>query len=118
MAPYLRHMARRILLDHLNDSSGYEVVAANIFHHLQFCCIGTVTDHSLNVLLSGAGIGPIGSDRPSKDPSAKRKRSRTRLQLVLCDDWHGNTGCFVTRDLALLTKVRTLIHEEISLLSR
>jgi hypothetical protein len=55
--------------------------------------------------------------RPSKDHSTKRKRSRTRLQLVLCDDWHGNTGCLVAQDLALLTKVRTLIHEEISLLT-
>src|SRR3979411_2628835 len=27
--------------------------------------------------------------RPSKDHSTKRKRSRTRLQLVLCDNWHG-----------------------------
>ena len=40
-----------------------------------------------------------------------------RLELVLCDDWHGNTGCPVAQDLALLTKVRTLIHEEISLLT-
>src|SRR5260221_13082847 len=48
-------------------------------------------------------------------PSTKRKRSRIRLQLVLCDDWHANTGCLVAQDLALLTKVRTLIHEEISL---
>src|SRR5438309_793461 len=47
----------------------------------------------------------------------KRKRSRTRLQLVLCDDWHGNTGCLVAQVLAVLTKVRTLIHEEISLLT-
>jgi len=29
----------------------------------------------------------------------------------------GNTGCLVARDLALLTKVRTFIHEEISLLT-
>jgi hypothetical protein len=29
----------------------------------------------------------------------------------------GNTGCLVAQDLALLTKVRTLIHEEISLLT-
>jgi hypothetical protein len=55
--------------------------------------------------------------RPSKDIRTKRKRSRIRLQLVLCDDWHGNTGCLVAQDLALLTKVRTLIHEEISLLT-
>jgi hypothetical protein len=55
--------------------------------------------------------------RPSKDHSTKRKRSRTRLQLVLCDDWHGNTSCLVAQDLALLTKVRSLIHEEISLLT-
>jgi hypothetical protein len=45
------------------------------------------------------------------------KRSRIRLQLVLCADWDGNTGCLVAQDLALLTKVRTLIHEEISLLT-
>jgi hypothetical protein len=43
--------------------------------------------------------------RPSKDIRTKRKRSRIRLQLVLCDDWHGNTGCLVAQDLALLTKV-------------
>ncbi|MEY2604052.1 MAG: hypothetical protein QOH31_1843 [Verrucomicrobiota bacterium] len=55
--------------------------------------------------------------RPSKNHSAKRKRSRMRLQLVLCDDWQWNTGCLVAQDLALLTKVRTLIHEEISLLT-
>jgi hypothetical protein len=30
---------------------------------------------------------------------------------------NGNTGCLVAQDLALLTKVRTLIHEEISLLT-
>jgi len=29
----------------------------------------------------------------------------------------GNTGCLVAQDLALLTKVRTLIHEEISVLT-
>jgi hypothetical protein len=29
----------------------------------------------------------------------------------------GNTGCLVAQNLALLTKVRTLIHEEISLLT-
>jgi hypothetical protein len=29
----------------------------------------------------------------------------------------GNTGCLVARDLALLTKVRTVMHEEISLLT-
>ena len=46
-----------------------------------------------------------------------KKRSRMRLQLVLCDDWQGNTGCLVAQDLALLTKVRTLIREEISLLT-
>ncbi len=33
----------------------------------------------------------------------------------LCDDWYGNTDCLVALDLALPTKVRTLIHEEISL---
>jgi len=31
--------------------------------------------------------------------------------------WHGNTRCLVAQDLALPTKVRTLIHEEISLLT-
>jgi hypothetical protein len=40
-----------------------------------------------------------------------------RLQVVLCDDWHGNTGCLVAQDLALATKVRTLIREEISLIT-
>jgi hypothetical protein len=29
----------------------------------------------------------------------------------------GHTGCLVAQELALLTKVRTLIHEEISLLT-
>jgi hypothetical protein len=29
----------------------------------------------------------------------------------------GHTGCLVAQDSALLTKVRTLIHEEISLLT-
>ena len=55
--------------------------------------------------------------RPSKDSSSLKKRSRMRLQLVLRGDWHGNTGWLVAQDLALLTKVRTLIHEEISLLT-
>ena len=41
-----------------------------------------------------------------------KKRSRIRLQLVLCDDWHGNSGCLVAQGLALLIKVRTLICEE------
>jgi hypothetical protein len=40
-----------------------------------------------------------------------------RLQRVLFDHWHANTGCLVAQDLAMLTKVRTLIHEEISLLT-
>ena len=31
--------------------------------------------------------------------------------------WHRNTGCLVAQDLALPAKVRTLIHEEISLLT-
>jgi hypothetical protein len=44
-----------ILLDHLNDSSQYEVVAPNIFHHFEFCRIGTV--NSVDVLLSIADIG-------------------------------------------------------------
>jgi hypothetical protein len=40
-----------------------------------------------------------------------------RFQLVLCDDSLGNTGCLVAQDLALLTKARTLIRDEISLLT-
>ena len=40
-----------------------------------------------------------------------------RLQLVLREDWQGNTRCLVAQDLALLIKVRTLIHEEISVLT-
>jgi hypothetical protein len=56
-------------------------------------------------------------DRRSRGSFVLKKRSRIRLQLVLWDDWHGNTGCLVAQDLALLTKVRTLIHEEISLLT-
>jgi|SRR5215469_7116348 len=40
-----------------------------------------------------------------------------RLQLVLREDRQGNTRCLVAQDLALLIKVRTLIHEEISLLT-
>src|ERR1700751_2071371 len=55
--------------------------------------------------------------KPFQGSSTKRNRSRTRLQLVLCDDWHRGAGCLVAQDLGLLTKVRTLIHEEISLLS-
>jgi hypothetical protein len=31
--------------------------------------------------------------------------------------WHGNTGYLVAQDLTLPTKVRTLIQEEISLLT-
>jgi hypothetical protein len=33
-----------------------------------------------------------------------------RLQFGLREDWHGNTGCLVAQDLALLTKARTLIR--------
>jgi hypothetical protein len=40
-----------------------------------------------------------------------------RLQFGLREDWHGNTGCLVAQDLALLTKARTLIRDEISLLA-
>ena len=60
--------------------------------------------------------GNLSTLRRSRGSFVLKKRSRIRLQLVLCDDWHGNTGCLVAQDLALLTKVRTLIHEEISLL--
>ena len=61
--------------------------------------------------------GNLSTLRPLVGDLAKRKRSRMRLQLVLRGDWHGNTGSLVAQDLALLTKVRTLIHEEISLLT-
>ena len=40
-------------------------------------------------------------------PNAMTGRSRANV----------NTGCLVAQDLALLTKVRTLIHKEISLLT-
>jgi hypothetical protein len=40
-----------------------------------------------------------------------------RLQFGLREDWHGKTGCLVAQDLALLTKARTLIRDEISLLA-
>jgi hypothetical protein len=76
----------------------------------------TISTHEVVVGVSSRN-GKNRTLRPSKDHSTKRKRSRTRLQLVLCDDWHGNTGCLVAQDLALLTKVRSLIHEEISLLT-
>jgi hypothetical protein len=46
------------------------------------------------------------------------KTLENSIAARLCDDCHGeNTGCLVAQDLALLTKVRTLIHEEISLLA-
>ena len=45
-----------------------------------------------------------------------KKRSRIRLELVLRRNWHLQTECLVVPDLTpLLTKIRTLIHEEISL---
>jgi hypothetical protein len=31
--------------------------------------------------------------------------------ITLCDDWHGNAGCLFAQDLAMLTKVRTLIRK-------
>src|SRR5258708_34952682 len=61
--------------------------------------------------------GILSTLRRSRGSFDLKKRSRIRLQLVLCDDWHGNTGCLVAQNLALLTKVSTLIHEEISLLT-
>jgi hypothetical protein len=64
-----------------------------------------------------AGNGNLSTLRRSQGSFVLNKRSRTRLQLVSCDDWHRNTGCLVAQDLALLTKVRTRIHEEISLLT-
>ena len=52
----------------------------------------------------------------SADHSTLKKRSRIRLELVLRQDWHYKTGCLIVPDLTpLLTKIRTLIHEEISL---
>ena len=53
--------------------------------------------------------------RRSKD--IRVKENAPEFDYSSCDDWHANTGCLVARDLALLTKVRTLIHEEISLLT-
>jgi hypothetical protein len=50
-------------------------------------------------------------------PSTKKNAPELDYSSFLCHDWHGNTGCLVAQDLALLTKVRTLIHEEISLLT-
>jgi hypothetical protein len=47
----------------------------------------------------------------------KRKRSRTRSHSFYVTLGKGNPGCLVAQDLALLTKIRTLIHEEISLLA-
>jgi hypothetical protein len=42
----------------------------------------------------------------------KRKRSRTRSHSFYVTLGTGNTGCLVAQDLALLTKVRSLVHEE------
>jgi hypothetical protein len=53
-----------MLLDHLNDSSRYEVVAMGVFHRLKLCGIGTVSDKLSNIFLSMANIGPLGSDPP------------------------------------------------------
>jgi hypothetical protein len=57
-----------------------------------------------------------GLDGPFRGSFDLKKRSRIRLELVLRQDWHYKTGCLVVPDLtSLLTKIRTLIHEEISL---
>ena len=44
--------------------------------------------------------------------STKRKRSRTRSHSFCVTLGTGNTGCLVAQDLAMLTKVRSLVHEE------
>src|SRR3984893_5798082 len=63
-------------------------------------------------------VNPLTKNGVPEDHSSLKNAPRIRLQLALCDDWHGNTGCLVAQDLALfLTKIRTLIHEEISLLT-
>jgi hypothetical protein len=49
---------------------------------------------------------------------AKIKRSRTRLQLVLCDDWHRGVPLLCARGSAFLMRcLRVLFHEETALLS-
>jgi len=47
---------------------------------------------------------------------AVRFRQATK-DLIGCISSLVFTGCLVAQDLALLTKIRTLIHEEISLLT-
>src|SRR5258707_15874188 len=39
--------------------------------------------------------GILSTLRRSRGSFDLKKRSRIRLQLVLCDDWHENTGCLV-----------------------
>src|ERR1700693_5092985 len=103
MAPYDCRLTLKLGLGHQPPSDRHHLLLAT----------GKIPTQHIGV---SSRNGKNRTLRPSKDHSTKRKRSRTRLQLVLCDDWHGNTGCLVAQDLALLTKVRSLIHEETSLL--
>jgi hypothetical protein len=64
-----------------------------------------------------SGNGNLRTLTPSKNHPAKIKRSRFDYSSYYVTTGTGNTGCLVAQDLALLTKVRTLIHEEISLLT-
>ena len=53
----------------------------------------------------------------AEDRSTKRRRSRIRLQCVLRDHWYWKTRFLLRRIALRRTKIRTFIHEEISLLT-
>ena len=55
--------------------------------------------------------------RVPEDHSSLRNAPEFDYSSFYATTGTGNTGCLVAQDLALLTKVRTLIHEEISLLT-
>jgi hypothetical protein len=55
--------------------------------------------------------------RPSKDIRLKENAPELDYSSFYVTTGMGHTGCLVAQDLALLIKVRTLIHEEISLLT-
>jgi hypothetical protein len=55
--------------------------------------------------------------RPSKNHSSLKNAPECDYSSFYVTSGTGTPGCLVAQDLALLTKVRSLIHEEISLLT-
>jgi hypothetical protein len=80
---HLRHAARRILFDNLNDRSRYEVIAPDILHDVELRRIRMVLSNPFGVLFIVAGVGPV-----DYDPSI----SSRGIGLIVAGESSGGKG--------------------------